>query len=141
MELYSTPLGRRVIGCAIEVHSALGPGLLESMYQRCLAHEFSLQGLRFRQQVALPIAYKGLAVGIGYRVDFIVEEDLVLELKTVERLLPVHDAQVLTYLRILGLRQGFLINFNMRKVTDGVRSLLNSRTREPQDIDPRDVKP
>jgi GxxExxY protein len=133
VEIYTTPIGRRVIGCAIEVHSALGPGLLESMYERCLAHEFTLGDLSFRQQVPLPIAYKGIDVGIGYRVDFIVENELVIELKTVERVLPIHDAQVLTYLRLLGIRQGFLINFNTRRVSDGVKSYLNSRARGLED--------
>jgi GxxExxY protein len=103
------------------------------MYERCLAHEFTLGDLSFRQQVPLPIAYKGIDVGIGYRVDFIVENELVIELKTVERVLPIHDAQVLTYLRLLGIRQGFLINFNTRRVSDGVKSYLNSRARGLED--------
>jgi len=128
MEVHTTPLGRQVLGCAIEVHAALGPGLLESMYQRCLAREFELNSLSFRQQVPLPIAYKGILVGLGYRVDFLVQGELLLELKTVERVLPIHDAQILTYLRLLGLRQGFLINFNSRRLMDGVKSYLNSRT-------------
>lgn len=96
------------------------------MYERCLAHEFRLNGLAFRQQVALPISYKGLDLGVGYRVDFVVEDELLIELKTVERIMPVHDAQVMTYLRLLGLRQGFLINFNTRRVVDGIKSYLNS---------------
>ena len=98
------------------------------MYQRCLAREFELNSLSFRQQVPLPIAYKGILVGLGYRVDFLVQGELLLELKTVERVLPIHDAQILTYLRLLGLRQGFLINFNSRRLMDGVKSYLNSRT-------------
>jgi GxxExxY protein len=127
MDLYTTPLAKRVLGCAIEVHQTLGPGLLESMYQRSLAQELNLCGLAFRQQVPLQISYKGVEIGLGYRVDFLVEEELLLELKTVDRLLPVHDAQVLTYLRLLDLRQGFLLNFNTKRLMDGVRSLLNSR--------------
>jgi GxxExxY protein len=127
MELYSTPLGRKVIGCAIEVHAVLGPGLLESVFQRALAHEFTLQGLPFIQQVPLPVAYKGLDLGTGYRIDFIVDGELVVELKTVERFLPIHDAQVMTYLRALDLRQGLLINFNVGRLVDGVRSILNAK--------------
>ena len=98
------------------------------MYQRCLAHEFMLNGLSFRSQVALPIEYKGLDVGLGYRVDFVIEEQLVVELKAVDHMLPIHDAQVMTYLRLLNLPQGFLINFNVRRLVDGVRSILNTRT-------------
>jgi GxxExxY protein len=126
MALYTSELAQQVIGCAIEVHATLGPGLLESMYQKSMAHELSRQGLTFDQQVALPVVYKGLPLGIGYRVDFVVNGELVLELKTVERFLPIHDAQVLTYLRQLGLRQGLLLNFNVPRMVDGVRSLLNS---------------
>lgn len=116
-----------MIGCAIEVHAALGPGLLESMYQRCFAHELRLNGLSFTQEVPLPVTYKGINVGLAYRIDFLVEGELLVELKTVERLLPIHDAQVMTYLRLLHLRQGFLISFNARRLVDGVRSILNSK--------------
>jgi len=129
MDVYETPLGRRVLGCAIEVHSALGPGLLESMYDRCCAHEFMLNGLSFRTQVALPIKYKGLDVGLGYRVDFVFEDELVVELKAVDTVLPIHKAQLMTYLRVLDKRQGFLINFNVRRLVDGVTSILNPRLR------------
>jgi len=127
MEIITTPLARKVIGCAIEVHTALGPGLLESIYQRGVAHEFSLSRVRFLQQVPLPVAYKGVDLGTGYRVDFIVDDHLVVELKTVDRFLPIHDAQVMTYLRVLGMRQALLINFNVGRLVDGVRSILNTR--------------
>jgi len=136
MDIYRTPLGRKVIGCAIEVHSAIGPGLLESMYHPCLGHEFMLNGISYRTQVALPIEYKGLDVGVGYRVDFVVEGELVVELKAVDRVLPIHQAQLMTYLRLLDLRQGFLINFNVRRLVDGVSSILNSRTRAAEPFDP-----
>ena len=126
MEIVTTPVGRQVIGCVIEVHRAIGPGVLESMYEEASAHEFALKGLRFARQVGLPIRYKGLNLGLGYRVDFVIEEELVAELKTVERLLPVHDAQVLTYLRVLNLRQGLLINFNVPLLKRGIKSILNS---------------
>ena len=124
MDIQTTPLGYSVIGCAIEVHSTLGPGLLESVYERSAAHEFRLKGLAFREQVPLPIHYKGVDVGLGYRVDFLFDRELVVEFKTVERLLPIHQSQLLTYMRLLGVRQGFLINFNVRRLTDGLKSML-----------------
>jgi len=124
MGIQTTPLGYSVIGCAIEVHSTLGPGLLESVYERSAAHEFRLKGLAFREQVPLPIHYKGVDVGLGYRVDFLFDRELVVEFKTVERLLPIHQSQLLTYMRLLGVRQGFLINFNVRRLTDGLKSML-----------------
>jgi GxxExxY protein len=134
VEIVTTPLGRTVIGCAIEVHRAIGPGVLESMYEEASAHEFRLKGLAFKRQVGLAIAYKGLNLGFGYRVDFVVEEELVVELKTVERLLPVHDAQVLTYLKVLNLRQGLLINFNVPLLKRGIRSILNSRATNREEV-------
>jgi GxxExxY protein len=124
MEVETTPLGREVIACAIEVHTNLGPGLLEPLYQRCMSIEMASRGLRFREQLALPVTYKGHDVGFGYRIDFVVEDELRLELKSVERVLPVHDAQVLTYQRLLRVRQAFLMNFNQRRLVDGLRSFL-----------------
>jgi GxxExxY protein len=108
MDLHTTGLGWSVIGCAITVHKALGPGLLESAYDGALAHELDLRGHAFKRQVPLPARYKNQDLGRAYRVDFLVEGELVLELKTVSRLLPVHRAQMLTYLRLLQVRQGFL---------------------------------
>ncbi|MEM6333576.1 MAG: GxxExxY protein [Planctomycetota bacterium] len=113
-------LSRRVIGCAIEVHKALGPGLLESAYEACLAAELNHAGLRFRRQVPISIKYRGEAVDAGYFLDLVVEDKLVLELKAVERTLPVHIAQLHTYLRLSGIRTGLLINFNVTKLTDGI---------------------
>ncbi len=133
MEVETTPLGREVISCAIEVHSAVGPGLLEPLYQRCMALEMSSRGLRFREQLPLPVRFKGQDVGFGYRIDFLVENELVLELKSVERILPVHHAQVVTYLRLLKVRQAFLINFNGRRLVDGLRSFLLSPPSEPKE--------
>jgi GxxExxY protein len=104
MEVHTTQLGRTVIGCAIEVHSALGPGLLESAYERCLAREFQISGLGFMRQVPLPISYKGEALDCGFRVDFLVERELIVELKTVERILPIHHAQMITYLKLMHIR-------------------------------------
>jgi GxxExxY protein len=119
-----SPLVEKVIGCAIEVHRHLGPGLLESAYTTCLSHEFQLAGLKFSRQVEVPITYKGTYISCGYRADLIVEDVMLLELKSIDRLLPIHQAQVLTYMKLLGLRQGLLINFNARRLTDGLRNLL-----------------
>jgi GxxExxY protein len=106
------------------VHRALGPGLLESAYRRCLAYEFSLRRIRFDCEVPLPVVYKGHALDCGYRCDFLVNQELLLEVKAVEQLLPVHSAQVLSYLKLLGLRQGLLINFNVPRLVDGLKSLV-----------------
>ena len=114
-------LTRTILSAAIEVHRALGPGLLESAYQACLSRELELHELRFRQQVELPVVYKDVKLDCGYRIDFIVEEKVVLELKAIEGLLLVHQAQLLTYLRLSGLRVGLLINFNVPVLKDGIR--------------------
>ena len=124
MEPQRSPLAEKVIGCAIDVHRTLGPGLLENVYEQCLAHEFALHGLKSAWQVPLPIAYKGVYLACGYRVDCVVENELLVELKTVERLLPIHYAQTLTYLKLLRLRQALLINFNSRRLVDGLKSFL-----------------
>ena len=121
MPLIATPLARTVIGCAIDVHRVLGPGLLESVYGRCLAYEFATHGLTFQRQVPLPVSYKGLHMGCGYRLDFVLEGRLVVELKTVERLLRVHNAQALTYLKLSGARQALLINFHAPVLRRGIR--------------------
>jgi GxxExxY protein len=121
---YSTALARKVIGCAIEVHRQLGPGLLESTYDRCFAHELSLSGLAFLRETPLPGVYKGIELDWGYRVDYLIESELLVELKAVETLLPVHEAQALTYLKLLGLRQALLINFNVVRLKHGLKSVL-----------------
>jgi GxxExxY protein len=117
-------LSNRVIGCAIEVHRALGPGLLESAYGRCLGHELSLAEIPFAREESLPVRYKGTQIDCGYRVDLIVAERLIVELKTVDRLLPIHEAQVLTYLRLSGIKVGLLINFNVEVLKDGLKRLV-----------------
>lgn len=114
-------LTRSIISAAIDVHRVLGPGLLESAYQACLSRELQLHDLRFRQQVELPLIYKDVKLDCGYRIDFIVEDKVVLELKAVEGILPVHQAQFLTYLRLSGLRIGLLINFNVPVLKAGIR--------------------
>ncbi|HEX7777603.1 MAG TPA: GxxExxY protein [Vicinamibacterales bacterium] len=124
MLINPSPLVEKVIGCAIEVHRALGPGLLESAYDFCLTHEWQLCGLNFRRQVAVPVVYRGTRLNCGYRVDFIVEDTLLVEIKSIERLLPIHKAQVLTYLRLLNLHQGLLMNFNTHRLVDGLQNLL-----------------
>lgn len=117
-------LSRQVIGCAIEVHKALGPGLLESAYEECLVHELVLQGIPHRRQHPLPIEYKGVRLDCGYRIDVLVEDKLVLELKAVERLLGIHEAQVLTYLRLARVPAGLLINFNVPRLRDGIKRFV-----------------
>ena len=109
-----------IIGAAIEVHRVLGPGLLESAYEECLCHELYLRGLSFERQVALPVSYKGLQLDCGYKIDVIVEREVVVELKAIEKVLPVHEAQLLTYLKISGKRVGLLINFNVPLLTRGI---------------------
>lgn len=113
-----------VIGAAIEVHRALGPGLLESAYECALAYEFLQRGVAFEQQKALPVHYKGVVIDAGYRLDFLVEDQVVIELKAVECLLPIHEAQVLTYLKLSKRRLGLLINFNVPVLTQGIRRLV-----------------
>ena len=121
-----------VIGACIHVHRELGPGLLESAYEVCLAHELGLRRLRFERQVEVPVRYKGIALEFGYRVDFVVGRTLVVELKAVDRLLPVHQAQLLTYLRLLGLPTGLLINFHCATLKNNIRRLtLKTPSRFP----------
>ena len=117
-------LTEKIIGAAIEVHKAVGPGLLESAYEQCLAREMDLRGLKFERQVALPVAYKGVRLDCGYRLDFVVENAVVLELKAVDALHPIHEAQVLTYLRLGGWTVGLLINFNVPFLRDGVKRIV-----------------
>ena len=112
-----------IIGGLIEVHRSLGPGLLESAYEGCVCAELSLRGLRLERQRALAVAYKGLVVECGYRLDLVVEGEVLLELKAVERLLPIHEAQVVTYLRLARLPVGLLVNFNVRVLKSGLRRL------------------
>lgn len=129
MAFQESPLVRAVIGCVIEVHRELGPGLLENAYATCLAHEFSAQGIEFSPQYPLPVYYKGCQVDCGYRADFIVGSELLLEIKSVDALLGIHQAQVLTYLKLSGIEHGLLVNFNTRLVKDGMKSLLLTRAK------------
>lgn len=110
--LLDEALTEQIIGSAIEVHRELGPGLLESAYCRCLGREFDLRSIRYRREVDLPVVYKGVKLDCGYRMDFVIEEKVIVEVKAVDKLIPVHEAQLLTYLRLSGFNVGLLINFN-----------------------------
>ena len=114
------PLTGLVIGCAIEVHRTLGPGLLESTYQNCLSQELTLQNVEHRLECPLPVFYKGMKVECGYRVDLMVENKLIVELKAVREITDVHKAQLLTYLKLSGISTGLLINFNVCVLKDGI---------------------
>jgi GxxExxY protein len=113
-----------IIGAAIEVHKYLGPGLLESAYEECLVHELSLRNLRFERQKPIPVVYKETKLECGYRIDLLVEDKIVVELKAVEGLAPIHDAIVLTYLRLSGHKLGLLINFHAATLKEGIRRLI-----------------
>jgi GxxExxY protein len=119
-------VGAAVVDSALTVHQELGPGLLESAYQKCLAHELRSRELQVRCEVVLPVTYRGLEVDAGYRIDMIVEDCVVIENKTVETFLPIHAAQVLTYLKLSGIRLGFLLNWNARLMKDGITRLVNN---------------
>ncbi|MGH9545413.1 MAG: GxxExxY protein [Terriglobales bacterium] len=125
-KLLHEDLTERVIGAAIEVHREIGPGLMESAYEECLCHELYLRELAFVRQVALPVRYKGVGLDCGYRIDLVVADSLILELKCVEHILPVHEAPLLTYLKMTGKRVGLILNFNVAVLTRGgiVRKIL-----------------
>ena len=117
-------LSNRVIGCAIEVHRHLGPGLLESAYEQCLAHELSRNDIGFKLQLAQPVRYKDVFLDCGYRIDVLVENQLIIELKSVEKLLGIHEAQLLTYMKLAGVNLGLLMNFNVTKLKDGMKRFV-----------------
>jgi GxxExxY protein len=119
-------LTEEIIGAAIEVHRVLGPGLLESAYEECLAHELSLAKMSFTRQVALPVTYKSRQLDCGYRLDFVVEDAVVLELKVVDSLQPIHEAQLLTYLKLGGWPIGLLINFNVPLLKKGIKRMVHN---------------
>lgn len=118
--LVSKDLTSEICGAAIEVHKHLGPGLLESAYEECLCFELSERGITFERQVPLPVRYKQVELSCNYLMDVVVEEEVVLELKSVETILPVHEAQLLTYLKLSGKRVGLLLNFNVKLMKDGI---------------------
>jgi len=114
-----------VINAAIEVHKALGPGLLESAYEQCLRHELDLRKIPYKSQESLPIGYKGVKLDCGYRLDIVVADKLILEIKACDALLPIHEAQLLTYLKLTGIKIGLLINFNVPVLKDGIKRIAN----------------
>jgi GxxExxY protein len=118
-------LTERIIGAAIEVHRQTGPGLMESVYEECLCYELSQAGINFKRQVHLPVLYKGIKLDCGYKMDLVVEDAVILEIKTVDQLLPIHTAQLLTYLKLSGKPIGLLLNFNAPILTKGMKRLVN----------------
>jgi GxxExxY protein len=119
-------LSNVVIGAAIDVHRTLGPGLLESAYETCLCHELDLRGIEYKKQIQLPVKYKSIQLDCGYRLDILIENKIVIELKSVEKILPIHDAQLLTYLKLGGWQLGMIFNFNVSLLKHGIkRKVLN----------------
>jgi GxxExxY protein len=121
------PVTSVVLAAAIEVHRCLGPGMLEGVYQTCLFHELVQQGIEVESQVAVPVIYKGVQLDCGFRLDLLVAQAVIIEVKSVDQLLPVHSAQVLTYLRLTGAQQALLLNFNAPALRDGLKSFLGKR--------------
>ena len=113
-----------IIGAAIEVHRHLGPGLLESAYQECLCEELGLRKIPFKRQILLPVIYKSKKLDVGYRIDLLVNDEVIVELKTVEAILPIHEAQTLTYMRLGGWQVGLILNFNVTVVKNGIKRLV-----------------
>jgi GxxExxY protein len=119
-------LSNVVIGAAIDVHKTLGPGLLETAYETCLCHELDLRGIEYKKQIQLPVKYKSIQLDCGYRLDVLVENKIVIELKSIEKILPIHDAQLLTYLKLGGWQLGMVFNFNVSLLKHGIkRKVLN----------------
>lgn len=118
------PVTSAIICAAIDVHKVLGPGLLESVYETCLCHELHLRGLPFERQKALPVTYKGIRLDTGLRIDLVVGGTVVIELKCVDALAPVHEAQLLTYMRLAGVRTGLLLNFYCARMVDGIKRMV-----------------
>lgn len=124
IEHRTSPISAKAIGAAIEVHRQLGPGLLESSYHACLCRELELRAILYRSEVVLPLAYKGLEIGKGYVIDILIEDSLIVEVKSVDKLLPVHTAQLMTYMRLKRAPCGLLINFNVHTLFHGIKRVL-----------------
>lgn len=123
---YLNDLSYKIVGCAIEVHKLLGPGLLESIYHECFRQEFFLRKINYKSQLFVPIEYKGIMLDADYRLDFLVEDEIVVELKAMEGILPVHEAQLLTYMKLLQKSKGILINFNCANIVkEGAKQMVN----------------
>ena len=118
-------IGKEVVDSAIQIHRALGPGLLESAYEACMVHELKLRGIHVSRQVPMPIHYKGVKVDAGYRLDLLLENSVVVELKMVQSILPIHQAQLLSYLKLGKFRLGYLLNFHVHRMKDGIKRMLN----------------
>lgn len=130
-------ISEEIIGAAIEVHRELGPGLLESSYESCLAYELESRGLRIGRQIPVPVMYRGLQIECGYRLDLVVEDEVIVEIKAVEKLIPVHDAQILTYLKLTKIPIGLLLNFNVPLMKQGVRRFMARRAgHQPTSLNP-----
>ena len=123
--MYNNELTKTIIGAAIEVHRSLGPGLLESTYEACLFYEIEQSGLYVEKQVELPVRYKNVHLEIGYKIDLIIENQIIVELKSVKELLPIHTAQLITYLKLSKKSVGLLVNFNEAKLIDGIKRIVN----------------
>ncbi|MBU4344129.1 MAG: GxxExxY protein [Desulfobacteraceae bacterium] len=117
-------LSNQVIGCALEVHRNLGPGLLESTYEQCLAYEMNVAGMPFKLQHPLPVEYKKIKLDCGYRIDMLVDNSIIIELKSVDKILPIHQAQLLTYMKLASISIGLLINFNVKYLKDGIKRMV-----------------
>lgn len=115
-----------IVNAAIKVHSSLGPGLLESAYEACLKHELTKRGIKTESQVTLPITYDGIKIDAGYRIDLLVEDTVIIELKAVSELIPIHEAQLLSYLKLSKKPLGLLINFNVLRLKDGIKRMVNN---------------
>jgi GxxExxY protein len=137
--LQENEITEKVIGAAIEVHRHLGPGLLESAYEECLCYELSRLGVQFERQVHLPVNYKGLHLDCAYRLDFLVEGIVIVEMKAIEEVLPIHKSQVLTYLRAANKHVGLLINFNVQALKNGISRIVNDYTGPALPASPRDL--
>jgi len=117
-------LSYKVIGCALEVHKQLGPGLLENTYKQCLAYELTQAGIAFKMEVNLPVKYKEINISCGYRIDLLIENSIIVELKCVDELHPIHEAQLLTYMKLSNIKIGFLINFNEKYLKNGIKRFV-----------------
>ncbi|HUN61734.1 MAG TPA: GxxExxY protein [Candidatus Sulfotelmatobacter sp.] len=138
--MFQTDLTGRIIGAAIEVHRLLGPGLLESAYEECLCKELKLRGIGYERQKPIPVVYKGVKLECGYRIDLLVERSVVVELKSVEAIAPIHEAVVLTYLKLSGNSIGLLINFNVAVLKEGVRRYIRSQANNSPQRAPRSTE-
>jgi GxxExxY protein len=119
-------IAKKIVDAALKVHTVLGPGLLESSYQKCLEYELKKEGVKVECEVTLPIQYEKILIDAGYRIDMIVEGSVIVENKTVERLMPIHEAQLLTYLKLKSCKIGFLLNWNVPRMKDGIKRMVNN---------------